>query len=66
MIDMTERWKQFVGDRVEKHISPDVKVKKLAVYGEENYKNQGEFYETVNRVFGGKNLGGARLIGRRQ
>jgi len=62
-VDMTEVWTSFVRQRGAEYLGRHER--NLAVHGEELVEALEDFYATVVALYGGGNLGGARIIARK-
>ena len=58
--DMTETWKPFVSGRMNSFRTDEAR--NVAVHGRLVFDALDEFYATMDRLFGGGNLGGIRVV----
>lgn len=63
VVDLTVPWVAWTKARHESF--RDAKEETSKLHGEDHYKDRVSFYEVVDRLFAGGNLGGVRITGRR-
>ena len=63
-VDMTTNWKEFVNDRFKKFI--ENRERQIAVNGIEVVEGLEDFYSKVVKLFDGGNLGGVRIVAKKE